>query len=373
MPRESNGKKPISEHHEAAKAASLRYVTDATPGIRRRRSGRGFSYSGADGTLVKDRETLKRIRALAVPPAWTDVWICANPSGHIQATGHDAKGRKQYRYHKRWHAVRDETKYGRMVDFAHALPKIRRRVRADLALPGLPRRKVLAIIVRLLELTMIRIGNEEYARENGSFGLTTMQNRHLHVERGRILLRFRGKSGKSHAVGVEDRALARLVRTCRDLPGQHLFQYVDDDGEPEPVDSADVNEYLQEIAGEDFTAKDFRTWGGTLLAAALVRDLPETQVECKSKMLEAVNKVARQLGNTPTICRKSYIHPAVLDAFTTREAWERWSEACEKPMGHASLRAHERRLLKYLTMCEQGKVLRAVRSPKTAKPAKAAA
>lgn len=366
MPRDINGKKPNSENHEAAKAASLRYATDATPGIRRRRSGRGFSYRDPDGKLVTDRETLRRIRALAVPPAWKDVWICPSASGHIQATGHDAKGRKQYRYHKRWQAVRDETKYGRMADFANALPRIRRRVRADLALPGLPRRKVLAIIVRLLETTMIRIGNEEYARENGSFGLTTMQNRHLHVERGRILLRFRGKSGKSHAVGVEDRALARLVRNCRDLPGQQLFQYVDDDGEPEGVDSADVNEYLQEIAGEDFTAKDFRTWGGTLLAAALVREPAETQTARKAMMLEAINTVAKQLGNTPTICRKSYIHPAVLETFTACEAWERWSAACEKPMGHASLRAHERRLLRYLTMCERGK------QPKASKTARAA-
>jgi DNA topoisomerase-1 len=356
-------RKPMSEHHEAAKAASLRYVTDTTPGISRKRSGRGFSYRDAEGKLVKDRETLRRIRALAIPPAWKDVWICANASGHIQATGHDAKGRKQYRYHKRWHAVRDETKYGRIVDFAHALPKIRRRVRADLALPGLPRSKVLALVVRLLETTMIRIGNEEYARENGSFGLTTMQNRHLHVERGRILLKFRGKSGKSHAVNVEDPALVRHVKHVADLPGQQLFQFIDDDGQPEPVDSSDVNEYLQEIAGDDFTAKDFRTWGGTLLAAAMIRALGETDAACKASLLEAIDKVAKQLGNTPTICRKSYIHPAVLEAFVEREAWERWNVACEKPMGHASLRAHERRLLKYLSMCERA------RQPRTAKAA----
>jgi DNA topoisomerase-1 len=355
-------RKPMSEHHEAAKAASLRYVTDATPGIRRRRSGRGFTYHDDDGNLVKDRETLRRIRALAIPPAWKDVWICAIENGHIQATGHDAKGRKQYRYHKRWHAVRDETKYGRIVDFAHALPKIRRRVKADLALPGLPRQKVLALVVRLLETTMIRIGNEEYARENGSFGLTTMQNRHLHVERGRILLRFRGKSGKSHAVGVEDPALIRHVKHVRDLPGQQLFQFIDDDGQPEPVDSSDVNEYLQEIAGDDFTAKDFRTWGGTLMAAALLREIGETETACKTALLEAIDKVAKQLGNTPTICRKSYIHPAVLDAFMARESWERWSAACEKPIGHASLRAHERRLLKYLSMCERARQPRAAKA-----------
>lgn len=362
MPPTPGRKPPISEHHEAAKAASLRYVTDATPGIRRRRSGRGFAYYAADGALVKDREVLRRIRALAIPPAWKDVWICPHAHGHIQATGHDAKGRKQYRYHKRWHAVRDETKYGRLVDFAHALPRIRRRVKADLALPGLPRAKVLAMIVRLLETTMIRIGNEEYARENGSFGLTTMQNRHLHIERGRILLKFKGKSGKSHEVNVADPALVRLVKHARDLPGQQLFQYVDDEGHPEPVDSQDVNEYLQDIAGEDFTAKDFRTWGGTLLAAALLRALPETQVEAKGAMLEAINKVARQLGNTPTICRKSYIHPAVLEAFTERAAWERWSVACERPLGHASLRAHERRLLRYLAICERARGARISRA-----------
>lgn len=366
MPTALSAKRFNSEGHEAAKAASLRYVTDSAPGISRARSGRGFSYRDADGKLVRDREVLGRIRALAIPPAWTDVWICASASGHIQATGHDVKGRKQYRYHKRWQAVRDETKYGRIADFAHALPRIRRRVRADLALPGLPRRKVLALVVRLLETTMIRIGNEEYARENGSFGLTTMQNRHLHVERGRILLRFRGKSGKSHAVGVEDKSLVRHVKHVADLPGQQLFQFIDDDGQPEPVDSSDVNEYLQEIAGEDFTAKDFRTWGGTLLAAALVRELPETQVASRAAMLEAINKVARQLGNTPTICRKSYIHPAVLEAFTEREAWERWSVACERPMKHASLRAHERRLLKYLSMCERAKAPRAARAAKAA-------
>jgi DNA topoisomerase-1 len=366
MPRLVPTRKPMSEHHEAAKAASLRYVTDAAPGIRRRRSGRGFTYHDADGKLVRDRETLRRIRALAIPPAWTDVWICPLAHGHIQATGHDAKGRKQYRYHKRWHAVRDETKYGRLADFAHALPRIRRRVRADLALPGLPRDKVLAMIVRLLETTMIRIGNEEYARENRSFGLTTMQNRHLHVERGRILLKFKGKSGKSHEVNVADPALVRLVKHVRDLPGQQLFQYVDDDGKPQPVDSQDVNEYLQAIAGDDFTAKDFRTWGGTLLAAALLSELPETQVEARSAMLEAINKVARQLGNTPTICRKSYIHPAVLAAFTERESWERWSAACEKPLGHASLRAHERRLLRYLAMCERARNTRSARTAKAA-------
>ncbi len=363
----STTRKPqLSEHHEAAKAASLRYVTDAKPGIRRRRSGRGFAYYDVDGALISDKEVLRRIRALAIPPAWTDVWICPLAHGHIQATGKDAKGRKQYRYHKRWHAVRDETKYGRIVDFAHALPRIRRRVKADLALPGLPREKVLAMIVRLLETTMIRIGNEEYARENGSFGLTTMQNRHLHVERGRILLKFKGKSGKSHEVNVADPALVALVKHVRDLPGQQLFQYVDDEGNPQPVDSQDVNEYLQEIAGEDFTAKDFRTWGGTLLAAAQIRTLGETDTACKASLLDAIGKVSKQLGNTPAICRKSYIHPAVLEAFTDREAWERWSVACERPLAHVSLRAHERRLLRYLALCERARVTRASRPAKAA-------
>lgn len=302
---------------DAAKAAGLRYVSDDAPGITRARSGRGFSYRDPDGRLIHDRRELARLRRLAIPPAWTSVWICPNPLGHLQATGRDARGRKQYRYHERWREVRDGTKYGRMIDFAAALPKIRARTDADLRRQGLPREKVLATVVRLLEGTLIRVGNDEYAKENRSFGLTTMQNRHVEVSGGTILFRFRGKSGVQHEVDVRDRRLAPVVRRCQELPGQDLFQYVGDDGEPHGIGSDDVNAYLKAIAGDDFTAKDFRTWAGTVLAVRALEELeaPGSEAEARRHVQSAIESVAKRLGNTRAVCRKCYIHPAVLDAY----------------------------------------------------------
>jgi DNA topoisomerase I len=307
----------LADPVEAAKAAGLRYVSDTMPGIRRKRAGKGFSYVGPDGTPIRDPEHLRRIRALVIPPAWTDVWICPSPRGHIQATGRDAKGRKQYRYHPRWREVRDETKYGRMIAFGEALPGIRRRVDADLARPGLPRQKVLATIIRLLESTLIRVGNEEYARDNGSFGLTTMRNRHVDVDGSTVRFEFRGKGGKRHDVDVRDRRVARIVERCQDLPGQTLFQYLNEDGERQTIDSADVNEYLREISGQDFTAKDFRTWAGTILAALALRELEafDSETQAKKNVVRAIEAVAERLGNTPAVCRKCYVHPAVVDAY----------------------------------------------------------
>jgi len=306
-----------SDPAEAAKVVGLRHVRDDAPGIRRVRSGAGFRYVGPDGRPLRDAHTLGRIRALAIPPAWTRVWICPSPDGHIQATGRDARGRKQYRYHARWREVRDETKYGRTLAFIRALPAIRRRVDADLALPGLPREKVLAAMVRLLERTFVRVGNEEYARENGSFGLTTLRDRHVRVAGDRVRLRFRGKSGKEHSIELADERLARIVRRCRDLPGYELFRYFDEDGEARAIDAADVNDYLRAASGAEYTAKDFRTWAGTMLAALALRaePRPESAPGAKRSLAQALESVAERLGNTPAICRKCYVHPAVLDCY----------------------------------------------------------
>jgi DNA topoisomerase-1 len=303
----------------AAKAASLRYVSDASPGIIRRRSGKGFVYVAPGDRLISDPDQLKRIRALAVPPAWSDVWICPLADGHLQATGRDARGRKQHRYHPRWREIRDATKYHRMIAFAAALPRIRERVRSDLSLAGLPREKVLATVVRLLEVTAIRVGNEEYARSNGSFGLATMKNRHVDVSGAKIRFQFRGKSGVQHAVDFEDKRLAKIIKRCQDLPGYELFQYIGDDGELSAIDADDVNEYLQQIAGDEFTTKDFRTWNGTVLAAAALRQLsvPErsSKAQLKHNLVQAVESVAKRLGNTKAVCRKCYIHPAIIRAY----------------------------------------------------------
>jgi DNA topoisomerase I len=301
----------------AARAAGLRYVNPNRPGITRRRAGRGFAYLDPSGATVRDPETLARIRSLAVPPAWTDVWICPSPHGHIQATGRDARGRKQYRYHPRWREVRDATKYDRMVAFGLTLPVIRERTERDLQGPGLPRQKVLAAVVMLLEATLIRVGNDEYARQNRSFGLTTMRDRHVDVEGASIEFRFRGKGGREHRVGLRDARLARIVKRCQDLPGQELFQYLDEDGQVQDVDSDDVNRYLREISGQDFTAKDFRTWAGTVAAAWALEELEafDSQAQAKRNVVRAIERVAAQLGNTPAVCRKSYVHPAVLDAY----------------------------------------------------------
>ncbi|AXA90740.1 DNA topoisomerase IB [Massilia sp. YMA4] len=302
----------------AARAAGLRYVTDARPGLSRvPNDGPGFRYLDADGRVIDDEATLGRIKSLAIPPAWTDVWICAQANGHLQATGRDARGRKQYRYHPRWRSVRDEVKYERMIAFGRALPGIRRAVDAALGLPGLPREKVLATIVYLLEATMMRIGNEEYAKENKSFGLTTLRNRHVRVDGKEVEFHFRGKSGVWHDVKVADRRLARIIGRMRDLPGQELFQYVDDDGERHSIDSSDVNDYLRTITGEDYTAKDFRTWSGTVLAALALQEFEkfDSETQAKKNVVRAIESVAKKLGNTPSVCRKCYVHPAVLDAY----------------------------------------------------------
>jgi DNA topoisomerase-1 len=302
---------------ESAKAARLRYVTDSTRGIRRRRAGASFTYVGRSGRPLRDPDELRRIRALAVPPAWRDVWICPVANGHVQATGRDARGRKQYRYHPRWRATRDETKYGRMIAFGEALPRIRVRVEHDLALPDLPREKVLATVLKLMELTAIRVGNEEYAKANDSFGLTTLRDRHVEVDGDRLRFEFRGKSGKRHAIAITDRRLARIVKRCQDIPGYEIFQYLDDDGTRHSVGSADVNEYLREISGDEFTAKDFRTWAGTVLAAAALEEIgaAPTHTTAKRNLTQAITSVAAQLGNTPAICRKCYVHPALLDGY----------------------------------------------------------
>jgi DNA topoisomerase-1 len=302
---------------EAARLAHLRYVHDTGPGITRTRRGRSFVYTAPDGSRVSDSETLARIRSLAIPPAWTDVWICPLPTGHIQATGRDAKGRKQYRYHPCWREVRDETKYTKMIMFGEALPKIRAAVEADLARPGLPREKVLATVVRLLEVTLIRVGNEEYAKKNQSYGLTTLRNQHLDIEGSHLRFHFRGKSGKEHTIDVRDRRLAQIVRKCSELPGHELFQYLGEDGQRHAVESADVNAYLKQIAGDEFTAKDFRTWAGTVLAAHALQELQtfDTKTQAQKNIVAAIKTVAERLGNTPAVCRKCYVHPAVLGAY----------------------------------------------------------
>ena len=301
----------------AARSARLRYVSDVGPGIRRRRAGKAFSFIGTDGRPIRDRDELGRIKKLAIPPAWTDVWICPFANGHIQATGRDAKGRKQYRYHSRWREVRDETKYGRMLLFGRTLPQIRRRVLKDLARVGLPREKVLAAVVRLLETTMIRVGNEEYAKSNKSFGLTTMRDRHVDINGSNVRFQFSGKSGKKHEIDLDDRRLARVVKRCRDIPGQDLFQYFDDDGNRQSISSSEVNEYLRQISGEEFTAKDFRTWAGTVLAAYALHELEvfDTDAQAKINVVRAIESVAERLGNTVAICRKCYVHPEIIDAY----------------------------------------------------------
>jgi DNA topoisomerase-1 len=301
----------------SARAAGLRYANDAGPGIARRRVGRGFSYRDADGRRIDHRATLERIRRLAVPPAWTDVWICPLPNGHLQATGRDARGRKQYRYHARWRAGRDDAKFERLIDFARVLPRIRARCDRDLGRPGLAREKVLAAVVRLLEMTLIRVGNEEYARLNRSFGLTTLRARHAQVTGTAIRFRFRGKSGREYEVDLRDRRLAGVIRRCQDLPGQELFQYIGPDDHAHDIASDDVNDYLREISGADVTAKDFRTWAGTVLAYRALRTATrETDATAaRHNVVEAVRQTADQLGNTPAVARRSYVHPAILEAY----------------------------------------------------------
>jgi DNA topoisomerase I len=335
-----------------AQQAGLRHVRDEQPGITRRRRGAGFEYRTSDGAVLRDRATLLRIRALAVPPAWTEVWICNLAHGHIQATGRDARGRKQYRYHSRFRALRDETKYEKIFDFVAALPKIRAQCERDLATPGLARDKVLAAVVSLLEQTLIRVGNEEYSRLNQSFGLTTLRDRHARIRGGELQFRFRGKSGKEHTIRLNDRRLAKIVKRCRDLPGDELFQYLDADASPQSIDSADVNEYVRRAAGDDFTAKDFRTWAGTLLAATTLAQLrleartPHSVRTAKRQINEAIQRTAERLGNTAAICRRCYVHPAVLDAYLAGRAVTRIAElGARKRLG---LRAEERAVLAFL-------------------------
>ena len=289
-------------------------MRDDGPGIRRKMSALGFRYYRSDGRLIRQQAELKRFASLAIPPAWTDVWICPDPRGHLQATGRDARGRKQYRYHPAWRETRDETKYERMPAFAAALPKIRARTAADLARPGLPREKVLAAVVQLLEKTLMRVGNEEYAKANKSFGLTTLRDSHVTIRGPVLKFKFRGKSGIRHSVRVTNRRLARIVKGCRDLPGQELFQYVDSEGHRCNLGSGDVNDYLRDICGQDFTAKDFRTWAGTVLLCAAFRQIDAADMPASKRVLQAVDAVAGMLGNTRAVCRKSYIHPAVIDA-----------------------------------------------------------
>jgi DNA topoisomerase-1 len=300
-----------------AARAGLRYVTDDAPGIRRVSRGKGFAYLDHKGRAIRDALTRERIRRLAIPPAWTDVWISPDPEGHLQATGRDARGRKQYRYHSDFMKARDETKYHRLLEFARALPGIRRRVAADMARRGLPRDKVVATVVHLLDSTLIRVGNTDYARRNGSFGLTTLRDRHVAVEGGALRFAFTGKSGKTWQLKVSDRRVARIVKSCQDLPGQHLFQYLDEDGSRHAIGSADVNAWLREVSGRDITAKDFRTWAGTVLAALALSEFEavDRAVTAKANVREAIERVARRLGNTPTICRKCYVHPEVLDSY----------------------------------------------------------
>jgi DNA topoisomerase I len=306
------------ESQAVAREAGLRYVDDRQPGITRQRRGAHFAYFYPDGTLVRDRREVDRIKALAIPPAYTHVWISPIANGHIQATGRDARRRKQYRYHKRWSQVRDEAKYHRLIAFGRALPAIRAAVAKDLSRPELPRRKVLAAIVAIMDSTGLRVGNEEYARQNETFGLTTLRTRHAHVEGSTVRLRFRGKTGRQHSIALDDKRLARIVKRCRDLPGEELFTYVDEAGAVNAVTSDDVNDYIREIAGEVFSAKDFRTWIGTVQCIAELTEAADGQTEIKHRITEALGSVAERLGNTPAICRKAYVHPAVLETYSSK-------------------------------------------------------
>lgn len=342
----------VTDSVEAAEEAGLRYVSDETPGYSRKAKGDDFEYFDADGKPIHDEQRLLRIKRIGIPPAWTDVWICPSPNGHIQATGRDARCRKQYRYHQRWREVRDENKYERIAIFGAALPKIRKRVEKDMERRELGREKVLATVVHLLERTFIRIGNEEYARENKSFGLTTMQDRHVDVKGAKLRFHFRGKSGKMHEVDVTDRRIAKTVSRLQDLPGQDLFQYVDENGERHNVTSQDVNGYLGKMTNEDFTAKDFRTWAGTVLAAIAVNSLgaAETKKQAKANIRDAISAVAKILGNTPAICRKCYIHPAIFETYQSGASIDGLKQKTEQTLGENAIdfRADEKAVLEFL-------------------------
>jgi DNA topoisomerase-1 len=339
---------------EAARSAGLHYIATSPlpPGVSRAKSGKGFRYIAPDGTTIRSKEEIARIRAIVIPPAWTEVWICTSALGHIQAIGRDARGRKQYRYHERWRDVRDETKYGQLVAFATMLPSIRRRVRRDLARRGLPREKVIATVVSLLERTMMRIGNEEYARHNRSFGLTTLRDHHVTIRGHALEFQFRGKSGKEHRLRVVDPRLSKIVKACQDLPGYEVFQYLDEEGKRQSVDSADVNEYLREITGADVSAKVFRTWAGTVRALAAMRAVKQDEKKkapSARQLVEIVKTVARQLGNTPAVCRKCYIHPALIQSFQRGEFHDRVTALSEHPTTIRGLQADERLTLAFLS------------------------
>jgi DNA topoisomerase-1 len=342
----------LPDPREFAKAAGLRYIMDTGPGIHREGTSlKNFRYLSPTGKVVKDAATLRRIRSLAIPPAWTDVWICPVDNGHIQATGKDARGRKQYRYHPLWRQTRDETKFHRMIAFGKALPKIRRITGRHLKLKGLPKQKVLAVIVQLLEKTLIRVGNDEYARSNKSFGLTTIRDQHVLVKGNRVHFDFKGKSGVDHAIDLNAPALAKIVKQCQDLPGQELFGYVDETGRQVDIKSQDVNDYLREVTGEEFTAKDFRTWNGTVLAAKALEEIADfnSQTQAKKNVLQAVEEVAKRLGNTRSVCRKCYVHPAVIDAYMDGSLMEILATQAKREMGRLSeLKPEEAAVLAFL-------------------------
>ncbi len=323
---------PPADPVDAAKAVGLIYVSDTTAGITRKGKGKAFIYFNSDGDRVNDDATLARIRALVIPPAWQDVWICPSSRGHIQAVGRDERGRKQYRYHEKFREIRDQTKYARMMKFVHVLPKIRRRVARDLRKNGLPREKVLAAVVRLLETTLIRVGNEEYADQNKHYGLTTIHNNHVDVHGSKIHFHFKGKSGVKHAIDLTDPRIAKIIRQCQDLPGEELFGYVDESGQTHTITSTDVNAYLREITGDDFTAKDFRTWAGTVLAAQALKEFEkfDSETQAKKNVVQAIESVARKLGNTRAVCRKCYIHPIILDSYLQGELTETLAQRATK-------------------------------------------
>jgi len=345
------------EYVGSAHAAGLRYVTDAMPGIRRHRHGRGFKYVDPTGLVIRERATIERFRLLVIPPAWTDVWICPHEDGHLQVTARDGRGRKQYRYHPGFRQHRDGTKFERMFSLAQVIQKIRERVEHDVTLPGHPRDKVMATVVWLLERTLIRIGSDEYAKANKSFGLTTLRRRHVAIDGAKLRFEFRGKSGISHAVDVTDRRIARIVQRCHELRGEVLFKYLDDAGERQQVEAEDVNAYLQEVTGADITAKDFRTWAGTMLVAEALRSMgpAETKREAEKNIVAAVDKTAKMLGNTRSVCRKYYIHPVLIQAYLEGEVLrplpERtWSPRTEQPKRSDGpmLRQHEADVLAFI-------------------------
>ena len=345
MPKDS-----IIDPEDAAISAGLTYVNDDMPGITRQRSGKGFSYKGPDGRTITDKAERKRLASLAIPPAYVDVWICPDPRGHIQATGRDAKGRKQYRYHPEFRELRDSSKYDRMLDFARGLPQLRAQVDADMSRRGLPVEKVLATIVFLLENTMIRVGNTRYARENKSHGLTTLRMRHVTLDGNQVRFKFKGKSGKEWNLGLRDRRVARIIRAVQEIPGQHLFQYVDDDGTRRQVTSTEVNDYLRQITGRQVTAKDFRTWTGTVLAALALAEYEKADSEAAAKrnVRDAIESVAARLGNTPTICRQCYVHPQIIDAYLADELRLELAGTIDDTLTQTDLRPEETQVLRFL-------------------------